>query len=382
MKRNRFLPAALSLCLAAALSTGVLAADRTEEETDSAYLSEQGIMVGDQNGSMNLDSSLTRAELAAILTRLNGNLEHIEAEQHYYRNRCVFPDVPEWAKLYVGYCNVHGLMKGYDNGRFGSGDPVTPAAACTVLLRYSEFAGQTWDYSTACQRAVELGLADNSMLQAATISRGDLAVMIFRAQGSPEMETPDTPISNGLSKNSDGSINIPSDGSLYVPQVGDVIRCDDGTNYTITDVSRYDKNMFASGPVGPLPTPLYDWSQFPEVPLPAVQVNHFQGVTGDRLYVLNLYETRRMLYTLYNTVPSCPELWENGSLKRESDGTPVARFSMGIADSAHAQVFWPWRADQLTALLKSAPYATFEVEAWDVYKDGIFQYIEYRVRGS
>ena len=86
--------------------------------------------------------------------------------------------------------NVHGLMKGYDNGRFGSGDPVTPAAACTVLLRYSEFAGQTWDYSTACQRAVELGLADNSMLQAATISRGDLAVMIFRAQGSPEMELP------------------------------------------------------------------------------------------------------------------------------------------------------------------------------------------------
>ena len=71
MKRNRFLPAALSLFLAAALSTGVLAADRTEEETASAYLSEQGIMVGDQNGSMNLDSSLTRAELAAILTRLN-----------------------------------------------------------------------------------------------------------------------------------------------------------------------------------------------------------------------------------------------------------------------------------------------------------------------
>ena len=50
MKRNRFLPAALSLFLAAALSTGVLAADRTEEETASAYLSEQGIMVGDQNG--------------------------------------------------------------------------------------------------------------------------------------------------------------------------------------------------------------------------------------------------------------------------------------------------------------------------------------------
>lgn len=206
--------------------------------------------------------------------------------------------------------------------------------------------------------------------------------MIFRAQGSPETETPDTPISNGLSKNSDGSINIPSDGSLYVPQVGDVIRCDDGTNYTVTDVSRYDKNMFASGPVGPLPTPLCDWSQFPEVPLPAVQVNHFQNVTGDRLYVLNLYETRRMLYTLYNTVPSCPELWENGSLKLNEDGNPVFQASMGIADSSRAQMFWPWQPDQLTKLLSSAPYSAFEVEAWDVYKDGMFQNIEYRVRVS
>ena len=38
-----------------------------------------------------------------------------------------------------------------------------------------------------------------------------------------------------LSKNTDGSINIPQDGSQYVPQAGDVIRCDDGTNYTIRD---------------------------------------------------------------------------------------------------------------------------------------------------
>ena len=51
----------------------------------------------------------------------------------------------------------------------------------------------------------------------------------------------------GITYNTDGSINIPSDGSRYVPQAGDVIRCDDGSNYTITDVSRYDKNMFASG---------------------------------------------------------------------------------------------------------------------------------------
>ena len=42
----------------------------------------------------------------------------------------------------------------------------------------------------------------------------------------------------------------PTDGSRYVPKVGDVIRCDDGTNYTIKDVSRWDKNAFSSAPLG------------------------------------------------------------------------------------------------------------------------------------
>ena len=42
----------------------------------------------------------------------------------------------------------------------------------------------------------------------------------------------------------------PTDGSRYVPKVGDVIRCDDGTDYTITDVSRWDKNAFSSAPLG------------------------------------------------------------------------------------------------------------------------------------
>ena len=38
----------------------------------------------------------------------------------------------------------------------------------------------------------------------------------------------------------------PTDGSRYVPKVGDVIRCDDGSDYTIKDVSRWDKNAFSS----------------------------------------------------------------------------------------------------------------------------------------
>ena len=80
---------------------------------------------------------------------------------------------------------------------------------------------------------------------------------------------------SALSKNADGSINIPQDGSPYIPQAGDVIRCDDGTNYTITDVSRYDKNYFADGPVGPLPEATCDWSQFDQPELPKAEARHF-----------------------------------------------------------------------------------------------------------
>ena len=43
-------------------------------------------------------------------------------------------------------------------------------------------------------------------------------------------------------------------GSRYQPKVGDQILCDDGSTYTITDVSRWDKNMFQDGPLPELPT--------------------------------------------------------------------------------------------------------------------------------
>ena len=72
MKQKRLLPLFLCLCLLFVLPVKVSAADNSEQETSAAYLREQGIMVGDGNGEMNLDSGLTRAQLATVLTRLHG----------------------------------------------------------------------------------------------------------------------------------------------------------------------------------------------------------------------------------------------------------------------------------------------------------------------
>ena len=372
------------LCAVLMLSMAcpVLAAGQVPEvETAAAYLKELGILAGDQNGDLRLNDGLTRAHLATILTRLQGNPDHVQAEQAYYISQCQFSDVPEWARMYVGYCYANGLMAGYGGGAFGADDGVTPQAACTVVLRYLDLPEVTWDYSTACQTALDRGLTTNETIGKTAITRGDLAVMLYRALGDAGFEDSTFTESPGgaISRNADGSINPPADGSQYVPQAGDVIRCDDGTNYTITDVSRWDKSMFASGPVGPLPEPTCDWSLLPQPELPEMEVRHFQNETGDHLRIRNLYETRRMLYTLYNAIGNNPVTWENGAPKLNAKGIFPVYINLSIADGLSYQMFWPWRSSEIVNLFNSLPPGTYSMQAWDVYKDGVFLHTEYQI---
>ena len=381
MKKKRFLPILLALSILAVLPGHANAAGHSEEEIAAAFLREQEIMVGDQNGEMNLSSGLTRAQLAAVLTRLSGNPEHVLAEEEFYISQCKFPDVPDWARLYVGYCYFNGLMVGYDTGAFGADDGVTPAAACTVILRYMDLPDVEWAYSTACQTALDQGLTTGEAIGKGEITRGDLAVMLYRALGDAGFEDSTFTESPGgaISRNADGSINPPADGSQYVPQAGDIIRCDDGTNYTSTDVSRWDKSMFASGPVGPLPEPTCDWSLLPQPELPEMEVRHFQNETGDHLRIRNLYETRRMLYTLYNAIGNNPVTWENGAPKLNAKGIFPVYINLSIADGLSYQMFWPWRSSEIVNLFNSLPPGTYSMQAWDVYKDGVFLHTEYQI---
>ncbi len=184
----------------------------------------------------------------------------------------------------------------------------------------------------------------------------------------------------GLTRNADGSINVPQDGSQYVPKAGDVIRCDDGTNYTITDVKRWDGNMFASGPVGPLPTAACDWSQFDQPELPKGEARHFTVEKEEYLFIRNLYETRRMLYTLYNAMGSHTATWKDGQAVRRSDGTPWVHIQLSLPKGESVFGFWPWSAEEVTGSLAAAPCGDRYMEAWDVYKDGVFQRTEYKMK--
>lgn len=177
MKRIRV----ISLAVIAALSLTVtsFAADSSpQQQSAAAYLREAGIMLGNESGDMMLEQGLTRAQMAAMLTRVVADPEQFERDSTFYRSLCSFTDVPEWAKGYVGYCAANDLVAGYGNGRYGSNDPVTSAAACTVMLRSLNDFDAEWDYQSACRTAVQLGLAAEETVADAEITRGNMAVLI------------------------------------------------------------------------------------------------------------------------------------------------------------------------------------------------------------
>lgn len=225
---RKILSAALCVVLSLSLSIPALAAEsETEVETAAAYLFQHGIMLGDSNGEMHLESGLTRAQLATVLTRLNGDLEYIQTDLTYYAGQCKFSDVPEWAKPYVGYCYTNGLMLGYDTGAFGADDGVTPAAACTVVLRYMELSDVDWDYSTACRTALDLGLTSAETVKKTEVTRGDLAVMLYRALAGTEQESPPTENADAV------RIGSYKGSSLPAGERSSLIINNAGTGYTV-----------------------------------------------------------------------------------------------------------------------------------------------------
>ncbi len=241
-----------------------------------------------------------------------------------------------------------------------------------VNLEAYEIGGSNYVKLRDIGETVDFGVGYNTATNTVTISPDKP----YEAEVTkPASATPST-----QSKNADGSINVPQDGSQYVPQAGDVIRCDDGTNYTITDVSRYDKNYFADGPVGPLPTATCDWSRFDQPELPRAEVRRFNDPDGDYIFIRNLYETRRMLYSLYNAMGEDDWIMQTENPRMRGDGTPWVHIHLILPDDMISASFWPWWEEAVPEVLHSCPGGDYYLEVWDVFKNGRFLRTEYNLR--
>ena len=169
------------------------------------------------------------------------------------------------------------------------------------------------------------------------------------------------------------TVALPTDGSKYTPQAGDVILCDDGTTYEIKNVERFENNVFAPNFDPALPTPTCDWSKYPTIELPTVVRRHYVSEYGDDLYVRNLYETRRMLYTIYNALGTEPNAWRDGKL--------LTKFSLTIPaeDEPYTKYFWPWRSSETEKHVHNIPNVHFHIEAWDYYHNHNFLQTQYYI---
>ena len=179
---KRMVTLLLSVLLTFTLAIPALAGSLDSEiATASRFLQVKGILQGDASGDLQLNKTLTRAELAVILARLTVNQEHLMAEKTYYSNQCEFTDVPDWARVYVGYCVSRHMVNGYGDGRYNPDGLVTPQAACTVLLRAcGMLVTFDWSYETALNAAVQFGIAPSEALQEQYITRGNMAILLYR----------------------------------------------------------------------------------------------------------------------------------------------------------------------------------------------------------
>ena len=94
------------------------------------YLSDVGIMVGDDLGNINPNKPVTRAEMATIICRLVGESQNLTKHND-------FIDVPveHWANAYINKAVELGIINGYGDKRYGPSDIVTYEQALTMIVR-------------------------------------------------------------------------------------------------------------------------------------------------------------------------------------------------------------------------------------------------------
>ena len=121
---------------------------------------------GDDTGTLRPGSTITRAEVAALIYRLaTGDVDDVR--EGLYANYGNFKDVSEgdWFAGYVGYCANAGFIKDH-GGYFNPYAPVTGYEALAMILRVigydknHEFEGATWQTNVSAL-GTSLGILDN-----------------------------------------------------------------------------------------------------------------------------------------------------------------------------------------------------------------------------
>ena len=199
------------VCTLALVITSVSVVSFAEAYTDvtesSAYyeavesLSKLGIVTGYEDGTYKPEETVTRAEMAALIARIQGYEETAKANAN-----TVFTDVPStyWASGYVAQANGRGIINGYGDGTFGPDDAVKYEEAVKMImatLGYTPYAMNNGGYPTGYLAAAQFYGVTKGVSNAVTgtgANRGTIAQLLANAI--------DTPIMGQSKWSTDGSV--------------------------------------------------------------------------------------------------------------------------------------------------------------------------------
>lgn len=207
---KRLLALLMSLITAASLFLITPAAGAISVETAQQVVSALGIMVGDGSGNMNLDSTLSRAQMAKILVRLSSGAITLGTATS------PFPDVPytSWEAPYVSQAVSQGLISGCPDGTFKPDDTATTEQFAQTLLSVLGYTssdyGVGWPWAQM-NFAQKLGLFNQVTAQVGTnINRRNVMLMLYNTLNATAKSGKKYAVNLGYSTTASGDLDIAS----------------------------------------------------------------------------------------------------------------------------------------------------------------------------
>ncbi len=183
MKRTFF----IIITLISILLTSVHADSAVMNNTQKSDLYNFGIMVGDGNGNLRLDDTITRAEAVKMIC-IAGNISTDTTEEY------VFPDVKNehWAYKFICAAKANNIINGDENGNFNPEAKITNEEIVKILvslLGYSAYAEMNGGYPAGYTAAgTRYGITTGLQLDVNTpATRNDVGIMIFNTLDIPIM---------------------------------------------------------------------------------------------------------------------------------------------------------------------------------------------------
>ncbi len=186
-----------SICvIAMMLTTVAFGATYSDVAEDSAYyeavetLNKLEIVTGFEDGTFKPEDGVTRAEMAALIARIQGFGETAKASAV-----TGFKDVPatHWASGYIANAAGMGIINGYGDGNFGPEDPVLYEQAVKMImatLGYTPYANENGGYPAgylAAAQRYDVSLAVANAAVGTEANRGTVAQLLVNAIDTPLM---------------------------------------------------------------------------------------------------------------------------------------------------------------------------------------------------